>query len=64
MKKVRLRFKPDQSDKSNYATSQLTRLAKVTTNLPGSGTTTTSSSNSGGSGSGGNSGGGAVEEQP
>ena len=65
VKKVRLRFKPDQSDKSNYATSQLTRLAKVTTNLPGSGSTTTSSGSGSGSGnSGGNGGGGAVEEQP
>ena len=65
VKKVRLRFKPEQSDKSDYATSQLTRLAKVTTNLPGSTTTTTSSSSGSGSGnSGGNGGGGAVEEQP
>ena len=57
VKKVRLRFKPEQSEKSSYATSQITRMAKVTTNLPGSNSST--------SGSGGNSGGsGGVEEEP
>ena len=57
VKKVRLRFKPEQSEKSSYATSQITRMAKVTTNLPGSNSST--------SGGGGNSGGsGGVEEEP
>ena len=68
VKKVRLRFLPDQSDKSNYAASQITRMAKVTTALPGNGSGSTSgSSNSGSGNSGGGSnsgGGGAVEEQP
>ena len=65
VKKVRVRFRADQSDNSSYSTTQLTRMAKVTTNLPG-GNSSDSSSNSSNSGSqqqgGGSS--GSVEEQP
>jgi predicted histone-like DNA-binding protein len=68
VKKVRVRFRADQSDNSSYATSQLTRRAKVTTNLPGS-PSADDSGNGGesGGGNGGQQGGGtsgSVEEQP
>ena len=66
VKKVRLRFLPDQSDKSNYATGQITRIAKVSTSLPGSASATSNSGSNSGNGNsgGGNNGGGSVEEEP
>jgi len=64
VKGVRLRFNPDQSGKSRYTTAALSRVAKLSSVLPGAPTDDegSGSGNSGGQQGGGTS--GSVEEQP
>ena len=66
VKGVRLRFLPDQSGKSRYTTAALSRVAKLSSVLPGS-TPTDDEEGSGSGNSGGQQGGGtsgSVEEEP